>query len=87
MQHEAQRSSWKMNNNKSNNNEPIAQVVNLDNVNVSNEARVIAVVDSTQLYNSPLSAESNEFGICRRCRREFRRTPGLVLFSYLFWSD
>ena len=40
---------------------------------------VTAVAVVTQ---SPISAESNDVGICRRCRREFRRSAGFISFTF-----
>ena len=40
---------------------------------------VITSSEVIQPSNSPVSQETAEYGICRRCRRQFRRTPGYLL--------
>jgi len=37
----------------------------------------VSATEIIQPSNSPLSQETAEYGICRRCRREFRRAPGV----------
>lgn len=45
-------------------------------VPVVSPAAVRVEASPYQPTNSPLSAESERFGVCRRCRREFERPPG-----------
>ena len=54
--------------------EPVAQAVQNEDI------PVVTAVAVTQL-SSPISAESNDVGICRRCRREFRRPAGFDLIN------
>ena len=61
--------------------EPIARAVCKEELSSPPLATVVAVTHHT----SPISAESNDVGVCRRCRREFRRPAGYIfMYSYAF---
>ena len=60
--------------------EPIARAVRNEELSSPPLATVVAVTHLT----SPISAESNDVGVCRRCRREFRRPAGcFFMYSYV----
>lgn len=52
--------------------EPIARAVHNEEQSSPSLVTAVAVTHLT----SPISAESNDVGVCRRCRREFRRPAG-----------
>jgi hydrogenase maturation factor HypF (carbamoyltransferase family) len=59
--------------------EPIARAVR------NEESPPLATVVAVAHLTSPISAKSNDVGVCRRCRREFRRPAGYIfMYSYAF---